>query len=324
MLNIDLNCFKGEHCETTAAGTLLNFIGEKLSEPMLFGLGQGLGFIYWDMKKMNFPFLGGRIKPDAVTQNLCRNLNLELEVRETASLKTAWKNVTEYIDSGIPVGLKLDCYHLEYFTKKFHFAAHYAALYGYDDMYAYLIDTAQQGSKVQTSLKSLELARNEKGHMSSKNLSYVIKRKNGERYDLKQSILKAVKNNAYDYLNPPISNIGYKGIEKTACLIKKWFQRSRDIESDLTVVALLMEKAGTGGALFRNLYRDFLKEASSITGEKNLEKAYIMFKDIAPLWNQVSGLISKAGLEKNQSCLEQASENLLKISALEKKAMELI
>lgn len=51
--------FDGQHCETTATGTLLQQIGIELSEPMLFGLGEGLGFIYWNMKIMDFPFIEG-------------------------------------------------------------------------------------------------------------------------------------------------------------------------------------------------------------------------------------------------------------------------
>lgn len=54
----------GQHCECTATGTLLGQIGVELSEPMLFGLGEGLSFIFWNMKTMDFPFIGGRIKPD--------------------------------------------------------------------------------------------------------------------------------------------------------------------------------------------------------------------------------------------------------------------
>lgn len=42
----NLKPFDGLHCETTATGTLLKHIGIELSEPMLFGLGEGLGFIY--------------------------------------------------------------------------------------------------------------------------------------------------------------------------------------------------------------------------------------------------------------------------------------
>lgn len=79
--------FKGQHCETTATGSLLTQIGIELSEPMLFGIGEGLGFIFWNMKIMDFPFIGGRVKPDVLTENICRNLNLKLEVTETSSVK---------------------------------------------------------------------------------------------------------------------------------------------------------------------------------------------------------------------------------------------
>jgi hypothetical protein len=60
----------GQHCESTATGTLLNQIGIELSEPMLFGLGEGLSFIFWNMKMMDFPFIGGRIKSDLLTANI--------------------------------------------------------------------------------------------------------------------------------------------------------------------------------------------------------------------------------------------------------------
>ena len=140
----DFKPFNGQHCETTATGSLLNQIGFELSEPMLFGLGEGLGFIFWNMKIMDFPFIGGRIKPDALTENISKNLDFKLEVRKTSSVKKAWENVKNNIDNNIAVGLKLDCYHLDYFTNKIHFAGHYVAIYGYDDKFAYLIDTKQQ------------------------------------------------------------------------------------------------------------------------------------------------------------------------------------
>ena len=45
MIIQDFYPFEGQHCETTATGSLLQHLGIKLSEPMLFGLGEGLGFI---------------------------------------------------------------------------------------------------------------------------------------------------------------------------------------------------------------------------------------------------------------------------------------
>jgi hypothetical protein len=61
-------------------------------------------------------------------------------------------------------------------------------------------------------------------------------------------------------LNLSIKNIGYKGILK-----KKIFKASKDIKSDFQTSASLMERGGTGGSLFRNLYRDFLYENAALS-----------------------------------------------------------
>lgn len=313
--------FKGQHCETTATGSLLNQIGIELSEPMLFGLGEGLGFIFWNMKIMDFPFIGGRVKPDALTENICRNLNLNLEVTETSSKKKAWENVYKIIGKGKAVGLKLDCYHLEYFTNKFHFAGHYVAMYGFDNEFAYLVDTDQQGGKVKTSLKSLELARDEKGPMSSRNRTYSIS-KNENSYDLKKAIKKAIYNNSVEFLNPPIKNISYKGILKASSEIKKWFKNSKDIKGDFQTTAMLMEKAGTGGSLFRNLYRDFLKESYELLNSNEIKEAYQEYSEIADLWKTVSELFYQAGKTKDIKYINGASEILIDLSERERKTME--
>jgi hypothetical protein len=313
--------FVGQHCETTATGSLLKQIGIELSEPMLFGIGEGLGFIFWNMKIMDFPFIGGRVKPDILTENICKNLNLKSEVTETSSKKKAWENVTKQIEQGKAVGLKLDCYHLEYFTNKFHFAGHYAAMYGYDNEFAYLVDTDQQGGKVKTSLKSLELARSEKGPMSSRNRTYTIT-KNENSCDLNSVIKTAIYNNSIEFLNPPIKNIGYKGILKTSAEIKKWFKNSKDKKGDFQTTAMLMEKAGTGGSLFRNLYRDFLKESYELLNSEEINGAYQDYTEIADLWKKVSELFHQAGETEDFKYINQASEILIDLSERERTAME--
>lgn len=69
----NLKPFDGQHCETTATGTLLRQIGIELSEQMLFGLGEGLGFIFWKMKSMNFPFIGGTGKSRSLKKILSKS-----------------------------------------------------------------------------------------------------------------------------------------------------------------------------------------------------------------------------------------------------------
>jgi hypothetical protein len=319
----NFTAFQGEHCETTAMGNLLRHNGIHLSEPMLFGIGQGLGFIYWDSKSMDFPFIGGRVKPDELSACIASRLNLDIRIQETSSMAKAWRNVQDYIELGVPVGLKLDSYYLDYFTQKIHFAAHYAVIYGFDEENAYMSDTAQQRGQVRTGLSSLAEARNARGSMSSRNRSFTLM--GTDRFRLDESIIRAaIAQNAHQYLHPPIRNIGNSGIEKMSVEILNWPARSKELGENLMLTALLMERAGTGGALFRNLYRDFLKECLERFADNRLEQAFIMFTEIAPMWSRVSELIDLAGRTGSPQELRFASELLVDIAKNERTAMGLL
>jgi hypothetical protein len=312
--------FIGQSCEPTTVGNLLQHCGLILTESMLFGIGEGLSFIYWDSKQMGFPFLGGRCKQDVLTENIVRNLRLTLDVKETSSKEKAWEFVKSNINNGIPVGLKLDCYYLEYFDLKIHFAAHYVTMYGYDEKFGYLIDGRTQAK---SSLSSIAEARNAKGPMSSRNRAFTIIMAN-ELPDMKNTIACAINKNAKQYLNPPIQNISFKGIRKTANLITNWLERPGITPQLVAQTGYLMEEAGTGGALFRNMYRDFLKECDSLYPELRLHEAYLNFIKIAPMWTKVSEFICSAGESANEQQLREASKLLTDIACLEEETMKLL
>ncbi|MFC9879144.1 BtrH N-terminal domain-containing protein [Streptomyces libani] len=310
-----------QHCETTALGVLLRHEGLDLSEPMLFGLGSGLSFIYWDSKAMGFPFLGGRVKPFELTRNLAAALGLELLIGETTSPRKAWQNVAAPLDAGRPVGLQLDSYHLDYFTTKVHFGGHVVAMYGYDDQDAYLVDTAPQGGAVSTSLAGLARARAERGPMTAKHRSFTITAPSSPTPP-QDSIIPAIKTCADAFLNPPIANLGHRGIEKAAKHVPKWLQRSDSPREDLPRTAVLMERAGTGGALFRNLYRDFLAECAQLIDSSHLRTGHTLYTEAATLWTQVAELLATAGESGDAKHLMQAGSVLHELSRIEREAMQ--
>ncbi|MFD7348304.1 BtrH N-terminal domain-containing protein [Streptomyces pharetrae] len=317
----DVDVRATQHCETTTLGVLLRHQGLDLSEPMLFGLGSGLSFVYWDSKNMGFPFLGGRVKPFDLTRNLASALGLELEVQETASPRRAWENVAALIDAGRPVGLQLDSYHLEYFTSKVHFGGHVVAMYGYDDHDAYLVDTAQQGGAVSTSRAALAAARAARGPMTARHRSFTLTLLE-DPPSLRDRVVPAITGCADAFLNPPIANLGHRGIEKAGERVRTWLQRTDDPQRDLPQAALLMEKAGTGGALFRNLFRDFLAECAQLVDSGHLRTGHRLYAEAATLWTEVAGLIAKAGESGDAECLAQAGGILRDLSRLEREAME--
>ncbi|MGW8667055.1 BtrH N-terminal domain-containing protein [Streptomyces niveus] len=309
-----------QHCETTALGVLLRHEGIDLSEPMLFGLGSGLSFIYWDSKAMGFPFLGGRVKPFELTRNLAAALGLELLVEETTSARKAWRNVAGPIDAGRPVGLQLDSYHLDYFGTKVHFGGHVVAMYGYDEQDAHLVDTAPQGGAVTTSLAALARARAERGPMTARHRSFTLTAPGG-RPSPRERIIPAIKTCADAFLHPPIANLGHRGIEKTAKQVPKWPARSDDPQQDLPRAAVLMERAGTGGALFRNLYRDFLAECAQLIDSDHLRTGHSLYAEAAALWTEVAELIAAAGESGDEKHLTRAGAVLHDLSRIEREAM---
>ncbi|MEV6717620.1 BtrH N-terminal domain-containing protein [Lentzea sp. NPDC051208] len=313
----------GLHCETTALGALLRHAGVEISEPMLFGLGEGLGFVYWDAKHLDFPFLGGRVKPMEITRTAADRLGLTLHVQQTASPRRAWQNVATALAEGLPVGLQLDSYHLDHFTEKVHFGGHFVAMYGYDDDHAHLVDTAQQGGAVRTSLASLERARDERGPMTARNLSYTVTVP-GTRPDLAAAVRTSIAGNAQAFLNPPIANLGHRGIGKAAQQVTRWLDRSRDPARDLPLTGTLMERGGTGGALFRALYRDFLAECTTFIDDDDLRLGHRLYAEIVPLWTEVARLITDAGLTGDQESLTRASAILSELAGRERRAMQVL
>ncbi|MEU4701500.1 BtrH N-terminal domain-containing protein [Nonomuraea dietziae] len=312
-----------QHCETTALGVLLRHEGLDLSEPMLFGLGSGLSFIYWDSKAMAFPFLGGRVKPFELTRNLAARLGLTLWVEETTSPRKAWENVAGQLDAGRPVGLQLDCYHLDYFRSKVRFGGHVVAMYGYDEDHAYLVDTEQQGGAVRTSRTSLAMARAERGPMTARNRSFAISLPaHPPRWQ--DQLIPAIKACADAFLAAPIANVGHRGIEKAAGQVPRWLLRVERPERDLPQAALLMEKAGTGGALFRALYRDFLEECAGLIDDDGLRTGHRLYGEAATMWTEVAGLIAEAGQSGDDAHLQQAGVILHDLSRIEREAMQVL
>jgi hypothetical protein len=194
-------------------------------------------------------------------------------------------------------------------------------MYGYDEQDAYLVDTDPQGGAVSTSLAGLARARAERGPMAAKHRSFTITVPSSLPAP-QDRIIPAIKTCANAFLNPPIANLGHRGIEKTAKQVPKWLQRSDNPKEDLPRAALLMERAGTGGALFRNLYRDFLAECAQSIDSRHLRTGHSLYTEAATLWAQVAALVAAAGESGDAENLIQAGAILHDLSRIEREAMQ--
>ncbi|WUW91246.1 BtrH N-terminal domain-containing protein [Streptomyces sp. NBC_01451] len=303
---LETDPFVGKHCEST---TLVNILRQReidLSESLVFGLAGGLSFIYWRTKQMPTPFIGGRIKPDALSANVANALNLRLSVHETSSVKRAREQLLGELDSGSVVGLKLDRYFLDHSTDDFRFAAHYVACVGYDDDRFALVETQPLGLQW-ASGESLATARNARGPMSSRNRAFTLDRPQGALPDLGEAARKGVRMSAENFLNPPISNFGFKGMHKVADLIPQWLDDLESPADSLSEICTIMEDAGTGGGLFRTMWAEFLAETADLTGIDAFREVSDAYREVSKKWTEVAGLLNEAGVESSPESLHSAS-----------------
>ncbi|MFX0105765.1 MAG: DUF4872 domain-containing protein, partial [Candidatus Hodarchaeota archaeon] len=98
----------------------------------------------------------------------------------------------------------------------------------------------------------------------------------------KDIVPAAIKANVNYMYHPPIRNMGLTGFQKWRNMLPTWATEFNDDNLLFGLVSLFiyMETGGTGGAMFRILYRDFLKEAGELLNNNGLLKASDMFDDI--------------------------------------------
>ncbi|MEU3890403.1 BtrH N-terminal domain-containing protein [Streptomyces sp. NPDC029041] len=306
MLLLEAQPYVGHHCESTSLVNLLRHYGIDVSESLVFGLGRGLSFTYWRTKQMPAPFLGGRIKPDRLTAHLTEALGLRLTVRETSSQRRAREQLLRDLDAGTVVGLKLDRFDLDYSTDDYRFAAHYVACVGYDDDRFALVETRPLGLKW-ASGASLARARSARGPMSSRNLSFTIAPPKGPLPDLGEAARRSVRAAAESFLNPPISNLGFKGMHKAADLMPGWIDGLESPEEALAEISTIMEEGGTGGGFFRTLWADFLAETAELTGAGEYGDLSEAYRVVSRKWTRVAALLNEAGTTRGRAPLERAS-----------------
>lgn len=93
-------------------------------------------------------------------------------------------------------------------------------------------------------------------------------------------------------------------VRETASPTKAW--------QEVKTSAMLVERTGTGGALFRNRYRDFLKEMFKITKVEIIGAAHQEFKIIAELWSEEIGLFDEVASTSDRQYVLNASQNSLR------------
>jgi len=323
----------GVHCESSALRDIFEFYGFRFSEPMIFGLGSGLGFVYWHSKRGDkvlipaYPFVGGRARD--LYESLCSNLGVSVKVNKTSSKKRAYEALRDLISKDMPVMICVDMPQLKYLglPEQAHFGGHTVVVAGLDEDkgIAYIADTTFEGLQTPT-LRELEEARSSTFKPFPPENKWAIFEFPTKLTPIEVAIRNAINKTAMSMLYPPIKNLGVKGISHFASEIVEWpklFPPEDELFRQLYEVSyVMMEEDGTGGGLFRYIYSRFLKEAGELLNKKELVDLSQRYHQIGQKWTTIAKLIRET--PENPENVHEARKLLLEVANEETEVLSLL
>jgi hypothetical protein len=250
----------GNHCGSTALRNLLAFHGLELSEEMAFGLGAGACFYYVTIPDQSpSRFTNGRVS--RLEENFVELTGVPLRLETSDDPNQSWSIARSVIDSGRPVLLLTDLYHLDHYGRSAHFPGHAVVLAGYDDEVAYLSDTAFEELQ-RTRLENLALARHESLPVFPLD-GHAFHLPEGEPLgDPRDAAPRAVERAARQMLEPELGDYqGLPAMRRFAAEIGNWPEAAEDWQWCARFNYQVIERRGTGGGNFRLMYSRFLDEA---------------------------------------------------------------
>lgn len=317
------------HCENGVTVGLLNTVGVQLSEPLAFGIGSGLFYIYIPFIKINNgPAIAFRTMPGMIFKRTCKKLGIPIVRKKFSSQKEAENFLNERLASGKASGCQVGVYYLTYFPReyRFHFNAHNLIVYGKQGD-NYLISDPVMDHVTTLSAYELDRVRFAKGPYAPKGqLYYPTEHRDVSEEQIKKAIASGIKTNTFYMLNIPGNIAGVRGIHYTANKIKKWRDTLGVEKAGLYLAQLvrMQEEIGTGGGGFRYIYAAFMQQAQAYYPHLPFNEFSKQFTKSGDLWRdaavQASGIYK--GRITSQEDFNVMADYLFEIAELEKQAFE--
>ncbi|MCK9423826.1 MAG: BtrH N-terminal domain-containing protein [Bacteroidales bacterium] len=287
---IDYTHRQAGHCESGATSNLFNFYGHKLSEPMAFGIGNGLYFSYIPFLKVQFaPMISFRNLPNTVFHRSAKNLGVDATViKKFKDPNAAMLALDRNLEKGIPTGMQVGVFNLTFFPPEYrmHYNMHNLVCFGKEGNLYHISDTVMEHRHVLT-YEDLMRVRYAKGPFAPNGKMYWINTIPKE-LDIKSAVITGIKKTVYEMIKVPFPLIGVKGLRWMARDLKKWPRKHGDAKAAFYLGQILRmnEDFGTGGAGFRYIYGAFLKESGELFNNPELLEASDMMGKTANKWRE--------------------------------------
>lgn len=313
-MQINFEHHQSAHCENGVTSNLLRYEGfDKITEPLAFGIGSGLFFIYIPLLKVNnAPAISYRTMPGLIFKRTCKSLGIEVVRKKFSSPEKAQKFLDSCLNNNQPVGCQVGVYYLVYFPKayRFHFNAHNLVVYGKEND-TYLISDPVMETPTTLASYELERVRFAKGALAPKGQIYYPKiTKEISDDKIRQAIKEGVKRNVRDMLYIPGPFAGVSGIRYTANKILQWRAKygEKIAGNYLAQLVRMQEEIGTGGGGFRFIYAAFLQQAFQYHAIDELPKISEQFTKAGDMWR--SAAVQAAGIFKGRLTADADYQNM--------------
>jgi hypothetical protein len=291
----------GVHCGSTAMSDVLRHQGLELSEALCFGLGAGLNLVY--LRDFGTPSRALHGRGLSMEQDLCAAVGASFVAASERDPEAAWRRVRDRVDEGLPVVLQCDVRLLPHYRSTVPFNGHRVVLAGYDrsDDTAYVADTHFPGL-VAVPQRDLAASRASDGPPAgySANLWWEVRAAAGPPPDLGAAARAAMNLCGRRLLDGDAHGVyGLSALARMADEIAGW-----GALPDAALVAhfgfQVIERRGTGGSLFRRLYREFLADVArrrpdAVAGAAELVAAA---DACATAWSELAAGFRRAAAEK--------------------------
>ena len=310
------------HCETGVTSSMLNFYGYQLSESMIFGIGEGLTFIYIPFMsfKGNALKFGFRAFPGSIFSCVMKKLGVNIGIKRFSNKEEAMKEMDNLLAQGIPVGNVVGLYHLPYSPVRAHFNAHNLCVVGKEGDDYIISDPCWHTTLQKISYSDLMKVRFSEGAFKSHGKMYWIKEK-PVLSDVRPFIASSIKKTCRNMVGIPISNFGARGIAKLSKIVRKLDVKYGEKDAMLYLATLVqaIEEIGTGGAGYRYMYGIFLHEAAEMLNEPKLEEYSLEMGRIADLWRYFALECVRKFKNRSKLSFNDLGDKVLEISEAEKK-----
>lgn len=320
-MQVDFKHKQSAHCENGAIVNLLNNKGFTITEPMAFGLGSGLFFVYLPFIKVNHaPAISYRPLPGVIFNRMAKRLGIKIKRFKFSDPAKAQQKLDENLAKNIPTGLVVGVYHLNYFPDeyRFHFNAHNIVVFGKEDD-RYLISDPVLDYTVSLTESELEKVRYAKGALAPKgHLYYPVSVP--QQINLAPAIKAAIKKTCNDML-APVPIVGVKGMRMVAKAILKWHKKLGVAKANYNLANLvrMQEEIGTGGGGFRFIYAAFLQESGNYLKNDQLLELSKEMAAIGDKWRDFAVEASRVYKKRSntENVYQVLSNQLMELAALE-------